>query len=64
MKPRPITIPLEDFESQWETIFGARTNKPQPTIEPIPFAGMVDVGEEMDVAYHKDGKVTSFKVKK
>ena len=48
MKPKPITIPLEDFESQWETIFGVKTEKPQPTIEPIPFAGMVDTREDDD----------------
>jgi hypothetical protein len=49
MKPRPITIPLEDFESQWETIFGTKADKPQPTIEPIPFAGYVDIGEDTDI---------------
>ena len=35
---RPLTIPKEEFEANWDAIF----NKP----EPIPFAGMVDIEEE------------------
>jgi len=62
--PRPITVPIEDFDSQWETIFGSKTNKPQPKLEPIPFVGMMDIGEDMDVAHHKNGVVTTAKVNK
>lgn len=36
--PRPILVPIEEFDNQWETIFGKK--------EPIPFAGMVDIGED------------------
>ena len=39
-KPRPITD-REQFESNWDAIF-----KPNH-IEPIPFAGMVDLDEEL-----------------
>jgi len=53
MKPKPITIPLQDFESQWETIFGTKADKPQPNIEPIPFAGLVDTGEDTDIEAQK-----------
>lgn len=43
---RPLVIPMEKFDEQWELIFGKKSTKPQPQIEPIPFAGMVDTGEE------------------
>jgi hypothetical protein len=41
--PRPLGIPIEEFDKNFEVIFGKR-NK----LEPIPFAGMVDTGEEED----------------
>jgi hypothetical protein len=44
--PRPFAIPLEKFDENFEAIFGKKANKPQPHIEPIPFAGMVDTGED------------------
>lgn len=44
--PRPFSIPLEVFDNNFEAIFGKKTTKPQPQIEPIPFAGMVDTGED------------------
>jgi hypothetical protein len=45
-KPRPFSVPMEVFTENFETIFGKKTTKPQPQIEPIPFAGMVDTGED------------------
>jgi len=33
--PRPFSVPLEVFESNFEAIFGKKTTKPQPQIEPI-----------------------------
>jgi hypothetical protein len=44
--PRPFSVPLEVFDNNFETIFGKKATKPQPRIEPIPFAGMVDTGED------------------
>jgi hypothetical protein len=41
--PRPLGIPMEEFDKNFEVVFGKR-NK----LEPIPFAGMVDTGEEED----------------
>jgi hypothetical protein len=40
-KRRPLVIPEEQFNAQWDAIFGKK--KPEP--EPIPFAGMVDTEE-------------------
>jgi len=45
-KPRPLSVPIEKFDKNFEAIFGAKTTRPQPKIEPIPFAGMVDTGED------------------
>ena len=39
---RPLTIPEEQFNKNWEVIF----NKEDRQLEPIPFAGMVDTGED------------------
>ena len=44
--PRPLSVPVELFDKNFETIFGVKTTKPQPRIEPIPFFGMVDMGED------------------
>ena len=44
--PRPLGVPMDKFDESWEKIFGKPANKPQPVIEPIPFAGMVDTGED------------------
>ena len=44
--PRPLGVPIEVFDRNFEAIFGMKTTKPQPKIEPIPFVGMVDTGEE------------------
>jgi hypothetical protein len=44
--PRPLAIPMEQFDKNFEAIFGKKTTQPQPQIEPIPFAGMVDTGED------------------
>ena len=43
--PRPLGVPMEQFDKNFEAIFGKKTNKPQPEVEPIPFAGMVNVKE-------------------
>ena len=42
--PRPLVVPMEKFDAQWETIFGTKGKK----TEPIPFAGYVETGEEND----------------
>lgn len=44
--PRPLGVPMEQFDKNFEAIFGKKADKPQPVIEPIPFAGMVDTGED------------------
>jgi hypothetical protein len=38
--PRPLGVPMEQFDKNFEVIFGKRR------IEPIPFAGYVDTGED------------------
>jgi hypothetical protein len=40
--PRPLAIPIEEFDKNFEVIFG----KKERTYEPIPFAGMVDTGDD------------------
>jgi hypothetical protein len=57
---RPLVVAEEEFNKNWDTIFG----KKEEELEPIPFAGMVDTTEYMDVSHHKNGKVTTIKVKK
>ena len=42
--PRPLVIPMEQFDAQWEAIFGTKGKK----TEPIPFAGYVETGEADD----------------
>jgi hypothetical protein len=42
--PRPLSVPIEQFDKNFELIFGKREKK----IEPIPFAGYVETGEEDD----------------
>jgi hypothetical protein len=46
--PRPLGVPMEVFDKNFEAIFGKKTDKAQPRIEPIPFAGLVDTGEDDD----------------
>ena len=46
--PRPFSVSLEVFDNNFEAIFGKKTTKLQPQIEPIPFFGMVDTGEDDD----------------
>jgi hypothetical protein len=36
-KQRPLTVPEEQFNANWDAIF--------KKLEPIPFAGMVDLEE-------------------
>ena len=40
--PRPLSIPIEEFDKNFEAIFG----KKEKRTEPIPFAGMVDLEDE------------------
>ena len=40
--PRPLVVPMEKFDAQWEAIFG----KKGKNTEPIPFAGYVETGED------------------
>jgi len=40
--PRPLGVPMEQFDKNFEAIFG----KKEKRTEPIPFAGMVDVDDE------------------
>jgi len=42
-KRRPLVIPEEQFNAQWDLIF-----KKKPESEPIPFAGMVDLEDKKD----------------
>lgn len=42
--PRPLGVPLEEFDKNFEAIFGKKVKK----TEPIPFAGYVETGEEDD----------------
>lgn len=58
--PRPIGVPMEQFENNWDAIFGAAKKLSQNmemvnaefnkayqehNLEPIPFAGMVNTDE-------------------
>ena len=47
-KPRPFSVDLEKFTENFELIFG----KKEKVMEPIPFAGMVDTGEDDE---HSEG---------
>ena len=40
--PRPLGVPMEVFDKNFEAIFG----KKEKQTEPIPFAGMVEIEEE------------------
>jgi hypothetical protein len=42
--PRPFSVDLEKFAENFDLIFG----KKEKRTEPIPFAGMVDIGESED----------------
>lgn len=42
--PRPLSVPIEEFDKNFEVIFG----KKKKTYEPIPFAGIIETGEEDD----------------
>jgi hypothetical protein len=44
--PRPLVIPMEKFDENFERIFGRKPPKPSYEFEPIPFAGIVDIGED------------------
>ena len=50
--PRPLSVPMEKFDENFEAIFGKKTKLPQPEIK------------EMDVSYHKNGVITNTKVEK
>lgn len=40
--PRPFSVPLEQFDKNFEAIFG----KKEKRVEPVPFAGMVEIEGE------------------
>jgi hypothetical protein len=42
--PRPLGVPMEEFDKNFEAVFGVKKKH----YEPIPFAGMVETGEEED----------------
>lgn len=42
--PRPFSVPLEEFDKNFETIFGKKERR----TEPVPFAGHIDLGERED----------------
>ena len=42
--PKPFSVNLEKFSENFDLIFG----KKEKQTEPIPFAGMVDIGESED----------------
>lgn len=44
--PRPLGIPMDQFDKNFESIFGKKANKPQPEVEPIPFLGMLNLEEK------------------
>jgi len=44
--PRPLARPMEQFEENFERIFGKKPPKPIYEFEPIPFGGVMDIGEE------------------
>lgn len=46
-KPRPLSISLEEFDKNFELIFGKK--------EPIPFAGIVDI-ETTEINKVDDGR--------
>ena len=41
--PRPLGVPIEQFDKNFEAVFGKKKK-----LEPIPFAGYVETGEEED----------------
>ena len=40
--PRPLSVPMDKFDKNFEAVFG----KKEKNYEPIPFAGMVDTDEK------------------
>lgn len=46
--PRPLVIPMEKYDENFEKIFGKKPPRPNHDFEPIPFAGMVYTGEDED----------------
>jgi len=42
--PRPLGVPIEQFDNNFETVFGKKIKK----TEPVPFAGYIETGEEDD----------------
>ena len=42
--PRPFSVPIEQFDKNFEAIFGKRERK----TEPVPFAGHIEIEEEND----------------
>ena len=42
--PRPFSVPMEEFDANFDAIFGKRERK----TEPVPFAGHIEIEEEND----------------
>lgn len=40
--PRPLGVPMEEFDKNFEIIFGKKEKK----VEPIPFMGIVEIEED------------------
>ena len=45
---RMSDTPLEKLNEAFEVMFKKETTKPQPQLEPIPFAGLVNLEEDTD----------------
>jgi hypothetical protein len=43
--PRPLVVPVEEFDKNFETIFG----KKEKTYEPIPFFGLIENEDEDEI---------------
>jgi hypothetical protein len=41
---KPLGIPIEEFDKNFESIFGKKERR----TEPVPFFGMIDIEEEND----------------
>lgn len=41
-RPRPLGVPMEQFDKNFDAIFGKKEKK----VEPVPFAGMIEIEEE------------------
>ena len=42
--PRPLSVPMEQFDKNFESIFG----KKEKRTEPVPFAGHIEIEEDYE----------------